>query len=78
MESAESVKKYGLFIAGSETNSSTAEWVLTELLYNPECMAKAKEELSLFTTRESMDADRIGVTTRKAVPLMATPKKCAT
>ncbi|KAK6943946.1 Cytochrome P450, partial [Dillenia turbinata] len=25
----------GLFIAGSETTSSVAEWVLTELLYNP-------------------------------------------
>ncbi|KAK6943953.1 Cytochrome P450 [Dillenia turbinata] len=53
----------GLFIAGSETNSSITEWVLTELLYNPE---------------ESVDADRIGMTARKAVPLMAIPKKCAT
>ncbi|KAK6943944.1 Cytochrome P450 [Dillenia turbinata] len=34
--------------------------------------------LEKFTTRESVDVERMGVNTRKAVPLMAIPKKCAT
>ncbi|KAK8563478.1 hypothetical protein V6N12_035624 [Hibiscus sabdariffa] len=35
-----------LFLAGSETTSSTVEWAFTELLCNPETMVKVKEELS--------------------------------
>ncbi|KAG9441588.1 hypothetical protein H6P81_017442 [Aristolochia fimbriata] len=34
-----------LFIAGSDTNSVTIEWVMTELLRNPESMAQARTEL---------------------------------
>ncbi|XP_074263217.1 cytochrome P450 76T24-like [Silene latifolia] len=34
-----------LFIAGTDTTSSTLEWAMTELLRNPEKMAKAQEEL---------------------------------
>lgn len=34
-----------LFLAGSETTSSTMEWALTELLLNPDSMAKVKGEL---------------------------------
>lgn len=34
-----------IFIAGSETTSSTIEWALKELLLNPDCMVKAKYEL---------------------------------
>ncbi|KAJ9695218.1 hypothetical protein PVL29_010619 [Vitis rotundifolia] len=34
-----------IFLAGSETTSSTVEWALTELLRHPECMAKVKAEL---------------------------------
>ncbi|KAF4388049.1 cytochrome P450 76A2 [Cannabis sativa] len=35
-----------IFMAGSETTSSTIEWALTELLLNPQAMAKAKVELN--------------------------------
>ncbi|XP_004303043.1 PREDICTED: cytochrome P450 76A2-like [Fragaria vesca subsp. vesca] len=35
-----------IFMAGSETTSSTTEWALTELLCNPETLNKAKSELN--------------------------------
>ncbi|KAF7844738.1 geraniol 8-hydroxylase-like [Senna tora] len=34
-----------LFIAGTDTSSSTLEWIMAELIHNPEKMAKAKAEL---------------------------------
>ncbi|KAK9742862.1 hypothetical protein RND81_03G201400 [Saponaria officinalis] len=34
-----------LFIGGTETTSSTLEWAMTELLRNPEKMAKAQDEI---------------------------------
>ncbi|KAL2462989.1 Cytochrome [Forsythia ovata] len=34
-----------LFVAGTDTTSSTVEWAMTELLRNPEKMSKAKNEL---------------------------------
>ncbi|VVB06454.1 unnamed protein product [Arabis nemorensis] len=39
---------YDLFIAGTETNSTTVEWALTELLRNPEAMANAKFEINFI------------------------------
>ncbi|KAK2983745.1 hypothetical protein RJ640_024098 [Escallonia rubra] len=35
-----------IFLAGSETTSSTAEWALTQLLCNPKIMIKVKNELA--------------------------------
>ena len=35
-----------VFLAGSESTSSSIEWAMTELLLNPEAMAKAKAELT--------------------------------
>ncbi|KAL0379622.1 UNVERIFIED_CONTAM: cytochrome, partial [Sesamum angustifolium] len=34
-----------LFVAGTDTTSSTVEWAMTELLRNPEKMSKARNEL---------------------------------
>ncbi|KAI3699603.1 hypothetical protein L2E82_44027 [Cichorium intybus] len=34
-----------LFVAGTDTTSSTLEWAMTEVLRNPHTMTKAKEEL---------------------------------
>ncbi|PSS30772.1 Geraniol 8-hydroxylase [Actinidia chinensis var. chinensis] len=35
-----------LFVAGTDTTSSTLEWAMTEVLHNPETLKKAKEELA--------------------------------
>ncbi|KAG5560712.1 hypothetical protein RHGRI_003897 [Rhododendron griersonianum] len=34
-----------LFVAGTDTTSSTIEWAMAELLHNPEILEKAKAEL---------------------------------
>nr|XP_016515092.1 PREDICTED: cytochrome P450 76A1-like [Nicotiana tabacum] len=35
-----------MFIAASETTNSSSDWALTELLCNPESMARAKAEIT--------------------------------
>ncbi|CAM8881928.1 unnamed protein product [Rhodiola kirilowii] len=35
----------GIFIAGTDTTSSTVEWTMSEMLKNPDIMSKAKAEL---------------------------------
>uniref|UniRef100_A0ACD5YY60 Uncharacterized protein n=1 Tax=Avena sativa TaxID=4498 RepID=A0ACD5YY60_AVESA len=42
-----------LFTAGTETTSSTAEWVMSELMRHPEAMAKAQAEV-----REKLDGKK--------------------
>ncbi|XP_061340228.1 cytochrome P450 76A1-like [Gastrolobium bilobum] len=48
-----------IFLAGSETTSSTIEWALTELLCNRECMMKVKKELGsvVGSAREFEESD---------------------
>ncbi|XP_047326362.1 iridoid oxidase-like [Impatiens glandulifera] len=41
-----------IFLAGSETTSNSIEWIMSELLNNPNCMAKLKEELNRIVGRE--------------------------
>nr|KYP70948.1 Cytochrome P450 76A2 [Cajanus cajan] len=41
-----------IFLAGSETTSSSIEWALTELLCNRECLRKVKSELNRVVGRE--------------------------
>ncbi|XP_061374304.1 geraniol 8-hydroxylase-like [Gastrolobium bilobum] len=36
---------HDLFVAGTDTTTSTLEWAMTELVLNPEIMSKAKKEL---------------------------------
>ncbi|KAK7337173.1 hypothetical protein VNO77_17735 [Canavalia gladiata] len=71
-----------IFLAGSETTSSTVEWAMTELLCNRECLMKVKSELSLVVghvTPSTMDmTEKLGITMRKLQPLLAVPKFIAT
>ncbi|KAK7244996.1 hypothetical protein RIF29_39826 [Crotalaria pallida] len=48
-----------IFLAGSETTSSTIEWALTELLCNRECLVKVKAELGevVGSSRELEESD---------------------
>ncbi|CAM8958180.1 unnamed protein product [Rhodiola kirilowii] len=40
-----------LFVAGTDTTSSTLEWAMTEVLRNPEILTKAKSELERVTNK---------------------------
>ncbi|XP_057799347.1 ferruginol synthase-like [Salvia miltiorrhiza] len=37
---------FDLFVGGSETNTTTIEWIMTELLFHPDKLRKLKEELN--------------------------------
>ncbi|CAN1258627.1 Geraniol 8-hydroxylase [Linum perenne] len=47
----EILQKHDLFVAGTDTTSSTLEWAMVELLRNPKTFAKAREELNQKTFR---------------------------
>ncbi|XP_074263216.1 geraniol 8-hydroxylase-like [Silene latifolia] len=58
---------FDLFVAGTDTTSSTLEWAMTELLRNPEKMAKAQEELDQIigkntTTIQESDISKLPYT----------------
>ncbi|XP_047968900.1 ferruginol synthase-like [Salvia hispanica] len=36
---------FDLFVGGSETNTTSIEWIMTELLFNPDKLKKLKEEI---------------------------------
>ncbi|XP_004496849.1 geraniol 8-hydroxylase-like [Cicer arietinum] len=42
---------HDLFVAGTDTTTSTLEWAMTELIRNPEIMKKAKKELEQIIGR---------------------------
>ncbi|XP_004511453.1 geraniol 8-hydroxylase-like [Cicer arietinum] len=42
---------HDLFVAGTDTTTSTLEWAMTELVLNPEVMSKATKELELTIGR---------------------------
>ncbi|KAL9675110.1 hypothetical protein QQ045_003311 [Rhodiola kirilowii] len=51
-----------LFIAGTDTTSSTLEWTMAELLRNPSTLEKAKAELAqaIIGTNRSIEESDIG------------------
>ncbi|KAL0725343.1 hypothetical protein Bca4012_039942 [Brassica carinata] len=60
---------YDLFIAGTETNSTTVEWAMVELLRNPEAMANAKVEIDFIVgpNRYVRDSDLLAFPYLQAV-----------
>ncbi|KAH6836261.1 hypothetical protein C2S53_001127 [Perilla frutescens var. hirtella] len=51
---------FDLFVGGSETNTSSIEWIMTELLFNPDKLEKLKEELKLVVgEKEQVDESDI-------------------
>ncbi|KAK4275961.1 hypothetical protein QN277_018969 [Acacia crassicarpa] len=49
-----------MFIAGSETTSTTLEWAMAELIKNPSVMEKAQAEVrKIYTGRENVDESDI-------------------
>ncbi|KAI3681652.1 hypothetical protein L6452_36454 [Arctium lappa] len=69
-----------LFIAGTDTTTTTLEWAMTELIRNPEKMEIARSEFDwkLEGNMRALDMDmgeKFGITLPKSVPLMAIPIK---
>ncbi|CAN6298655.1 unnamed protein product [Urochloa humidicola] len=48
-----------LFIAGTETTSSIAEWVMSELMRNPQAMAKAQAEVRRIFNKNTCDHESL-------------------
>ncbi|KAK3012152.1 hypothetical protein RJ639_010451 [Escallonia herrerae] len=58
-----------LFLAGTETNSNTVEWAMTELILNPKIMAKLRQEIAENVEAKGriIEADIIGLSYLQAV-----------
>ncbi|XP_065864761.1 cytochrome P450 71D445-like [Euphorbia lathyris] len=49
-----------MFLAGTETSSTTLEWAMSELMKNPRAMKKAQEEVRrIFGTQGNVDESRL-------------------
>ncbi|WCJ33074.1 cytochrome P450 family 71 subfamily B polypeptide 35 [Euphorbia peplus] len=49
-----------VFVAGTETSSTTIEWAMSELMKNPQAMEKAQEEVrQIFSTQGDVDESRL-------------------
>ncbi|XP_065862597.1 cytochrome P450 71D445-like [Euphorbia lathyris] len=49
-----------MFLAGTETSSTTIEWTMSELMKNPRAMEKAQEEVRrIFGTQGNVDESRL-------------------
>uniref|UniRef100_P0DXJ6 Cytochrome P450 monooxygenase 76AD131 n=2 Tax=Lophophora williamsii TaxID=130138 RepID=C7631_LOPWI len=61
------------FTAGTDTTSSTLEWAMTELLHNPEKMAKAQAELEQVLGKDTVSIQESDIA--KLLYLQATVKE---
>ncbi|KAK7322362.1 hypothetical protein VNO77_25741 [Canavalia gladiata] len=61
-----------MFVAGSDTTSSTLEWTMAELMRNPMKLKKTQEELPPTDTHIDM-TETYGLVTSKKVPLHLKP-----
>ena len=43
-----------MFIAGTDTSSATVEWTMTELVRNPDVLAKAQQEVRSVVANKHM------------------------
>ncbi|XP_057954481.1 cytochrome P450 76T24-like [Malania oleifera] len=50
-----------LFVAGTDTTSSTVEWAMAELLCHPEVMARAQAELKQISDQDDKDKGEIKI-----------------
>ncbi|KAH9328163.1 hypothetical protein KI387_000271, partial [Taxus chinensis] len=48
---------YDLFVAGSETTSTTIEWTMAEIIHNPNIMEKVKKELDEVLGQERIEKE---------------------
>ncbi|XP_058104709.1 geraniol 8-hydroxylase-like [Magnolia sinica] len=58
-----------IFVAGSDTSSSTLEWAMSELLHNPQAMAIARSEIAetIGTEKQVEESDIAGLPYLQAV-----------
>ncbi|GFZ05087.1 hypothetical protein Acr_17g0006590 [Actinidia rufa] len=63
-----------MFVAATDTSSTTMEWALTELMKNPNEMKKTQEEFPGSASREDLDMNEVfGLNIHKKIPLQLVP-----